>query len=217
MRLSGARTSVIAFAVSAVVLVGGCAVSATATGPAYPASNLEWNVDRPGGDYRSFDLPAANPGECQAACMNEAPCVAFTYVNPGVQGPNARCLLKSAVPAPVAQTCCVSGTKYENAPPPPPPPAAPPPPPPPAWQGRPTTPPPPRQWEPNTDRPGADYRSFELRSPVPEQCRDACWNEAQCRAFTYVRPGAQAPLARCVLKNAVPPARPADCCLSGVK
>ena len=217
MRLSGARTSVIAFAVSAVVLVGGCAVSATATGPAYPASNLEWNVDRPGGDYRSFDLPAANPGECQAACMNEAPCMAFTYVNPGAQGPNARCLLKSAVPAPVAQTCCVSGTKYENAPPPPPPPAAPPPPPPPAWQGRPTTPPPPRQWEPNTDRPGADYRSFELRSPVPEQCRDACWNEAQCRAFTYVRPGAQAPLARCVLKNAVPPARPADCCLSGVK
>ena len=217
MRLSGARTRVIAFAVSAVVLVAGCAVSATATGPAYPASNLEWNVDRPGGDYRSFDLPAANPGECQAACMNEAPCMAFTYVNPGAQGPNARCLLKSAVPAPVAQTCCVSGTKYENAPPPPPPPAAPPPPPPPAWQGRPTTPPPPRQWEPNTDRPGADYRSFELRSPVPEQCRDACWNEAQCRAFTYVRPGAQAPLARCVLKNAVPPARPADCCLSGVK
>jgi len=217
MRLSGARTRVIAFAVSAVVLVAGCAVSATATGPAYPASNLEWNVDRPGGDYRSFDLPAPSPGECQAACMNEAPCMAFTYVNPGAQGPNARCLLKSAVPAPVAQTCCVSGTKYENAPPPPPPPAAPPPPPPPAWQGRPTTPPPPRQWEPNTDRPGADYRSFELRSPVPEQCRDACWNEAQCRAFTYVRPGAQAPLARCVLKNAVPPARPADCCLSGVK
>ena len=217
MRLSGARTSVIAFAVSAVVLVAGCAVSATATGPAYPASNLEWNVDRPGGDYRSFDLPAPSPGECQAACMNEAPCMAFTYVNPGAQGPNARCLLKSAVPAPVAQTCCVSGTKYENAPPPPPPPAAPPPPPPPAWQGRPTTPPPPRQWEPNTDRPGSDYRSFELRSPVPEQCRDACWNEAQCRAFTYVRPGAQAPLARCVLKNAVPPARPADCCLSGVK
>jgi len=217
MRLSGARTRVIAFAVSAVVLVAGCAVSATATGPAYPASNLEWNVDRPGGDYRSFDLPAPSPGECQAACMNEAPCMAFTYVNPGAQGPNARCLLKSAVPAPVAQTCCVSGTKYENAPPPPPPPAAPPPPPPPAWQGRPTTPPPPRQWEPNTDRPGSDYRSFELRSPVPEQCRDACWNEAQCRAFTYVRPGAQAPLARCVLKNAVPPARPADCCLSGVK
>jgi len=242
MRLSGARTSVIAFAVFAVVLVAGCAVSATATGPAYPASNLEWNVDRPGGDYRSFDLPAPSPGECQAACMNEAPCTAFTYVNPGVQGPNARCLLKSAVPAPVAQACCVSGTKYENAPPsmpppppppsgwqgtpttppppPPPPPvpaAPPPPPPPPAWQGRPTTPPPPRQWEPNTDRPGADYRSFELRSPVPEQCRDACWNEVQCRAFTYVRPGAQAPHARCVLKNAVPPARPADCCLSGVK
>jgi hypothetical protein len=32
-----------------------------------------------------------------------------------------------------------------------------------------------------------------------------------------VRPGVQGPHARCALKNAVPPARPADCCLSGVK
>jgi hypothetical protein len=73
------------------------------------------------------------------------------------------------------------------------------------------------KWEPSTDRPGADYRTFELREPRPEACRDACWSEAQCRAFTYVRPGAQGPHARCDLKNAVPPARPADCCLSGVK
>ena len=73
------------------------------------------------------------------------------------------------------------------------------------------------KWEPNTDRPGADYRTLELREPRPEACRDACWGEAQCRAFTYVRPGAQGLHARCDLKNAVPPARPADCCLSGVK
>jgi hypothetical protein len=72
-------------------------------------------------------------------------------------------------------------------------------------------------WEPNTDRPGSDYRRFELGAPRPEVCRDACWGEPQCRAFTYARPGALAPRALCYLKNAVPPARPADCCLSGVK
>jgi hypothetical protein len=72
-------------------------------------------------------------------------------------------------------------------------------------------------WEPNTDRPGSDYRRFELGAPRPEVCRDACWGEPQCRAFTYARPGALGPGALCYLKNAVPPARPADCCLSGVK
>jgi len=74
-----------------------------------------------------------------------------------------------------------------------------------------------RQWEPNTDRPGSAYRSFDLPAPRPETCRDACWAEPQCRAFTYVRPGVQGPHARCWLKNVVPPARPNDCCLSGVK
>jgi 1-phosphatidylinositol phosphodiesterase len=231
-------------AVAATSCVANCTVtSTTATPPAYPASTLEWNVDRPGADYRSFELPAPSPDQCQSSCMNEPQCVAFTYVNPGVQGPSARCLLKNAVPVPVPQTCCVSGTKYAGAPspaapppgPPPPasswqgtpttPPPAPPPPPgppPPAssWQGTPTTPPPPaatRQWEPQTDRPGSDYRSFDLRESRPELCRDACWSERQCRAFTYVRPGVQGLHARCGLKNAVPPARPNDCCLSGVR
>jgi 1-phosphatidylinositol phosphodiesterase len=249
-------------AVGATVFVAGCMVTATAPGPAYPASSLEWNVDRPGSDYRSFDLPAPSPETCQSTCMNEPQCVAFTYVNPGVQGPNARCWLKSAVPQPVPQTCCVSGTKYGGASPPvaapePPPPAptpppssgwqgtpttpppaptpppssgwqgtpttpppAPPPPPASGWQGRPMTPPPAPaagQWEPQTDRPGSDYRNFDLRAPRPEMCRDACWNEPQCRAFTYVRPGVQGPHARCWLKNIVPPSRPNDCCLSCVK
>ena len=51
-------------------------------------------------------------------------------------------------------------------------------------------------WEPNTDRPGTDYRRFELGAPRPEVCRDACWGEPQCRAFTYARPGVQGPHAR---------------------
>jgi len=62
-----------------------------------------------------------------------------------------------------------------------------------------------------------DYKSFDLPAPRPELCRDACWRDGSCRAFTYVRPGVQGPNARCALKSSVPPARPADCCLSGVK
>jgi len=220
------------------LFVTSCMVTATGPGPGYPTAGLEYNVDRPGSDYRSFDLPTPSPEQCQAACMNEPACVAFTYVNAGVQGPSPRCWLKNAVPQPVPQTCCVSGVKYASEPPPPPPPApappppasgwqgqpvppppppAPPPPPPPSgWQGRPV-PPPAQQWEPRTDRSGHDYRSFALRAPRPELCRDACWNEPACRAFTYVRPGVQGPTARCWLKNGVPPARLNDCCLSGVK
>ena len=81
---------------AASVLLTGCVVTGTATtGPGYPGSGLEWNVDRPGADYRSFDLVTPSPETCQSTCMNEPQCVAFTYVNPGVQGPNARCLLKT--------------------------------------------------------------------------------------------------------------------------
>jgi hypothetical protein len=239
---------------AATLFVVGCMV-ATTPGPAYPGPVLEWNVNRPGSDYRSFEMVTPSPETCQSTCMSEPQCAAFTYVNPGVQGPTARCWLKSAVPPPINDGCCVSGTKYASAPPPgpgpepsppPPPPAsgwqgtpppAPPQPPPPAsgwqgtpppappppasgWQGAPTTPAPApggAQWEPRTDRPGNDLRSFDLREPRPELCREACWRDPQCRAFTYVRPGVQGPTARCWLKNPVPPARINDCCLSGVK
>ena len=106
-------------AAAASMFVTSCVATGTVTtGPGYPASGLEWNVDRPGSDYRSFELPTPSPETCQATCMNEPQCAAFTYMNPGVQGPNARCWLKNAVPSAVPQGCCVSGTKYGDAPPP---------------------------------------------------------------------------------------------------
>jgi len=224
----GSRLSRALLAVAASLFITGCVVTATGPGPGYPAAGLEWNVNRRGADYRSFDLVTPSPETCQSTCLSEPQCVAFTYVNPGVQGPSARCWLKDNVPQPEPDSCCVSGTKYQTAaaPPPPPPPQPvpapappPPPPPPPAsnWQGQPVAPPPGRQWEPRTDRPGSDYRSFDLPAPRPESCRDACWAEPQCRAFTYVRPGVQGPNARCWLKHTVSAARPNDCCLSGVK
>jgi hypothetical protein len=193
---------------ASLLLVAGCTITTTGS-PAYPTSALEWNVDRPGSDYRSFDMATPSPEICQQTCLSEPACVAFTYVNPGVQAPNARCWLKNAIPNPVPQTCCVSGTKagstvttVTTAPAPIVPTSRP---------AAGTT------WEPTTDRMGSDYRSFDLPSPQPELCQDACLREPQCLAFTYVNPGVQGANARCWLKNAVPNPQPNGCCLSGVK
>jgi 1-phosphatidylinositol phosphodiesterase len=185
-----------------------------APAPVY-GPGFEVNFDRPGADYRSFDLPAAQPDMCRNQCMAEAGCMAFTYVNPGVQGPYARCWLKSAMTPPVPNGCCISGVKYASAPPPPPPPppaAAPPPPPPP-----PPPAPAPRAFEQGVNRRGMDYRNFELRQPDPQVCRNECLREPRCAAFTYVHPGVQGPTAHCWLKDGVPNPTAESCCVSGVK
>jgi len=72
---------------------------------------IEWDTDRPGLDYKSFDLSTPSVDSCQISCLNDPKCVAWTYVNPGVQGPKARCWLKSGIPAPQANKCCSSGIK----------------------------------------------------------------------------------------------------------
>ena len=72
---------------------------------------LEPDVDRRGQDYRNFDLQEARPELCESECVRDGECKAFTYVKPGQQGPSARCWLKSAVPLPVSDACCVSGVR----------------------------------------------------------------------------------------------------------
>jgi hypothetical protein len=87
------------------------------TGPAglqaqAPAQiTIEDRVDRPGADYRDFDLPRAEPALCRKACEDDGQCVAFTYVRPGVQSSAARCWLKEGVPEPEPNDCCASGVK----------------------------------------------------------------------------------------------------------
>lgn len=71
--------------------------------------------------------------------------------------------------------------------------------------------------EPDTNRPGGDYRSFEPAEARPELCQEACARDPECKAYTYVKPGVQGPGAVCWLKSAVPVASPSDCCVSGVK
>jgi len=74
-------------------------------------ADMELNTDRPGYDYRNFDLTTPDPRLCKAQCEAKAPCLSWTYVLPGVQAANARCWLKKAVPRTLANGCCVSGIK----------------------------------------------------------------------------------------------------------
>ncbi len=74
-----------------------------------------------------------------------------------------------------------------------------------------------RPFEYSTDRPGNNYTNFELQFASPAQCAARCSSEAQCQAWTYVQPGVQGTLARCWLKNAVPPATTAAFAVSGVR
>jgi hypothetical protein len=73
--------------------------------------SMESNTNRRGQDYRNFDLAQPRPELCQSECAGDAKCKAYTYVKPGLQGPKARCWLKSAVPNPQGDSCCVSGVK----------------------------------------------------------------------------------------------------------
>jgi PAN domain len=181
---------------------------------------FEVNVDRPGSDYRSFDLATPRPEECRDTCLVEPQCVAFTYVNPGVQGPAARCWLKNGVPPGTPSACCISGVKTPPAsaamaPPPVAVEPAPAPPPQPVWQGHADHGH--HGLEQGVDRPGYDYQNFDLPQPRPHLCKEACERDAGCQAFTYVHPGVQGPNARCWLKNSAPQAVPNTCCISGVR
>ena len=78
---------------------------------AFAQVNLEPNTNRPGLDYKDFDLPDPAREPCQEACAADPNCRAYTYVKPGVQGAKAHCWLKSGVPPPVKDSCCTSGVK----------------------------------------------------------------------------------------------------------
>jgi hypothetical protein len=51
----------------------------------------------------------------------------------------------------------------------------------------------------------------------PAACKAACDKEAQCKAWTLVKPGEPGGMGYCWLKDNVPPAISEDCCISGLK
>ena len=71
--------------------------------------DIEHNIDRRGKDIKKIELSQSDPKKCINACIMNERCLAWTYVNPGVQGPKAQCYIKSQVPTPTFNTCCVSG------------------------------------------------------------------------------------------------------------
>jgi hypothetical protein len=80
-----------------------------------PMRVIESRIDRPGGDFKNFDLAAADPNLCKSACEREGMlCNAWTFVRPGVQGPRARCWLKFTVPPAVTSNCCTSGVRFDQ-------------------------------------------------------------------------------------------------------
>ncbi len=150
---------------------------------------LEANVKRPGMDYRDFELSESRPELCQGECASDARCRSFTFAKPGVEGPKAHCWLKFGIPSSVRDECCTSAVKVAGF----------------------------KPLEYDTDRPGKEYRNFDLAEARPEACQDECARDGACKAFTYVRPGYQGAKARCSLKSAVADSKSDLCCVSGVK
>mgnify|MGYP000315354057 CR=1 FL=1 len=76
-------------------------------------------------------------------------------------------------------------------------------------------------WETDTDRPTMDYKNFWIDKDTEtfvavKKCEDACKEDSQCKAFTYVKPGVQGIHGRCYLKNGVPSPVKNTNCISGV-
>jgi hypothetical protein len=71
---------------------------------------LEYSIDRVGGDYRSLEIPPEQRGKpCAAACQADTRCRAWTYRRPGYGTAAARCYLKDAIKPPRHRPCCISG------------------------------------------------------------------------------------------------------------
>lgn len=67
-----------------------------------------------------------------------------------------------------------------------------------------------------TDRPGDDYRDYEMTDPDASKCALDCAGDAKCQAYTFVKPSGGKP-GRCRLKSRPASKVPSDCCVSGVK
>ena len=158
-------------------------------GAADAAQNFESGVNRPGSDYKNFDITPPSggfvtaEGLCQTACENDASCKAWTFVKAGIQGPKPRCWLKNAIPGKQGNSCCTSGVPM-------------------------------RAFEPGIDRPGKDYKTVDVGAD-PRSCGQLCQGDNKCNGWTYVKAGVQGPSAKCWLKTTLPDARSDNCCTSG--
>lgn len=71
--------------------------------------HLEYNTDRPGGDFRQ--LTAVSPEACRGICSADNTCQAFTFVKPPAGSTAGQCYLKQSVPTAAANPCCISAKR----------------------------------------------------------------------------------------------------------
>jgi len=75
-----------------------------------------WDLVAP--NLQRLTLNAPNVDLCRDACAGRKDCEGYTYVKPGLQGPQAVCYLKGRIQKAVENGCCVSGAKvpppYQN-------------------------------------------------------------------------------------------------------
>jgi|SRR5690348_17192900 len=155
-----------------------------AVAAAQPAA-AQTNFDRPGGDYVSTTITSGDPADCALLCERDRRCHAWSFNYPTDPAIGAMCWLKSSVPARVQDTCCVSGVRG-------------------AGVVEPRT----GALEVSIDRPGGDYKSFDVKTGVSdEDCRAACTADNKCRAWTFARAGYVGKEAHCFLKKEIKPPR----------
>jgi len=175
----------------------------------FPVSAQTYS-DRPGGDYMSAPITSGDPADCALLCEHDRRCRAWSFTYPTVLETGAVCWLKSSVPARVPDNCCVSGVRgggvveIRND-----------------------------AVETSIDRPGGDYRSFDIKTSdlkanekggekgaekpadknaekaadAEEICKAACTGDNKCRVWTFARPGYAGKEAHCFLKKEIKPPR----------
>jgi PAN domain len=167
-------------------LVRACLMTLTllAVVAARPAA-AQSNFDRPGGDYLSSPVSSGDPEDCALACERDRRCHSWSFNYPTDPAIGAVCWLKGSVPARVQDTCCVSGVR-----------------------GAGVVEPRNGAQETSIDRPGGDYKNFEIKTGEGDDpCKAACTADNKCRAWTYARPGYVGKEAHCFLKKDIKPPR----------
>src|ERR1700750_2380909 len=121
------------------------------------------NFARPGAVYLSPVIPSGDPADCALLCERDKRCHAWSFNYPTDPAIGAMCWLKGSVPARIADTCCVSGIRG-------------------AGVVEPRT----GALETSIDRPGGDYKSFDVKTVEgDEECRAACTADTKRRRGTF--------------------------------
>ena len=152
-----------------------------------------FNIDLPGSDIQKIPLETRTGGildlrkeQCAKACSENKECVAWTYVRPNTIQGPAGNCWLKNSIPAKNNNTCCVSGVIGEA---------------------------------GTDRPGSDYKHFdningvEVTAPM---CKQACFQEAQCKAWTFVQPNTfQGPKGMCWLKDSVPAPVQNPACISG--